>query len=215
MKKTIIFAVLACVVPALAGVPGQQWILPIDRIDNQGSFTLFAGAGYSGQDVYSRGGTDGVARIWWNFNPADANTNVELYTVEAWGNAAGAGGTDWQPIQAVLNGYAGDTFPIEPGIPWAGQFSTNHQWLGGGVGTRDDWNQHGPGPQAPRDTDFNAPGDGINLWMKKGSVLFAKWDFPFAINRGYSAIRITQVTPEPASLMLLLLGAPLLRRKSR
>jgi hypothetical protein len=140
--------------------------------------------------------------------PADA----QLFTVEAWGATAGA--QDWQPIQAQYNGYAGDTFPIEPNIPWAGQFGTNGQWLGGS-GSPGNWQAHGPGPQAPESTDFNAGGNGTSMWMTGGSVLYAKWDFPFAINRSWSMIRVTQVTPEPASAMLLLLGLPLLRRSKK
>jgi hypothetical protein len=53
------------------------------------------------------------------------------------------------------------------------------------------------------------------MWLKKGSWLYAKWDYGWDIDHTWSAIRLTQVTPEPASALLLLLGLPLLRRKAR
>ena len=53
------------------------------------------------------------------------------------------------------------------------------------------------------------------MWLMKGSWMYAKWDFGWDITRCWSAIRLTQITPEPASALLLLLGAPLLLRRKR
>ncbi len=208
--------VLAMAAMPAWGAPGDWWILPIDRLD--GGFTTHAGAGLDGTDAKEGNGADGVRRVWWNTNnvyqssggamPGDA----QLFTVEAWGATAGA--QDWQPIETQYNGYPGDAFPIEPNIPWAGQFGTNHQYLGSG-GTPGAWQQHGPGPQGPVDATFTAAGNGLYMWMTGGSVLYAKWDFPFAINRSWSMVRITQITPEPASALLLLLGLPLCRRSKK
>ncbi|MBI4578209.1 MAG: hypothetical protein HY718_00810, partial [Planctomycetes bacterium] len=77
------------------------------------------------------------------------------------------------------------------------------------------WKGTGPGPQAPASADFNAPGNGIYVWLDKDASLYAKWNFPWDIHRAWSAVRVTQITPEPASALLLLLGLPLLRRKAR
>lgn len=195
--------------PALGNV-GDWWILPIDRLDG-GGFTTLAGVGYDGTDAQQGSGIDGVRRVWWNTNNvyesslgATYPTDAQLFTVEAYLPTSGP--LNWQPIETQYNGYAGDTFPIEPNIPWAGQFGTNHQWLGSegpGAGT---WKPSGPGPQGPTDADFNAPGNGTFMWMTGGSVLYAKWDYPFAIDRAWSMVRITQATPEPSSLVLLGIG---------
>jgi hypothetical protein len=32
------------------------------------------------------------------------------------------------------------------------------------------------------------------MWLTRGSWTYAKWDFPFEIDRAWSAIRLTQVT---------------------
>ncbi len=212
MKKLFVFmAVLAVSAsPALAGI-GDWWVMPIDRIDNQGFFTTHAGAGLGGTDAYEGNGQDGVARIWWDTNNVSSSSGaampatLESFTVEAWGPTAGA--LDWQPIQVQINGYNGPVnFPIDPEIPWAGQFGTNHEWIGGGA-TAGQWSQHGPGPQTH---------DGLaEVYIKDGSVLYAKWDFGFPINRSWSAVRITQVTPEPTGALLLLAGAPLILRRKR
>ncbi len=33
------------------------------------------------------------------------------------------------------------------------------------------------------------------MWLTAGSWMYAKWDFGFTINRSWSALRLTQVTP--------------------
>jgi len=196
--------------PVIADV-GDWWILPIDRLD--GNFSTIAGAGYDGTDAKQGDNADGVRRVWWNTNNVYASspgatypTDAQLFTVEAYLPTSGP--LDWQPIEAQYNGYAGDAFPIEANIPWFGQFGTNHQYLGSegpGAGT---WKSSGPGPQGPTDASFNAPGNGIYMWMTQGSVMYAKWDFPWDIHRAWSMVRITQTTgiPEPGSLLLVGIG---------
>lgn len=197
---------------------GDWWILPIDRLD--GSFTTQAGAGLDGTNAYEGIGMDGLRRVWWSTNNsyqssagATLPSDAQLFRVEAWG--ATAGGQDWQPVEAQYHGYAGDAFPVDPSIPWAGQFGTNHQYIAAD-GTPGSWKILGPGPQA----DTTAPADGTMMWMTGGSVMYAKWDFPWSIDRSWSMLRITQITgtvPEPASGLLMLLGGVFMvqRRRSR
>jgi hypothetical protein len=104
----------------------------------------------------------------------------------------------WQPVESQFRGLQGEQYPNEPLIPWAGQFGTNHQWIGSTGRDTGDWhvmdNDGEGGPQAPFTADFNTPGDGMYMWLRAGSWLYAKWDFPFAIDRSWSALRLTQVT---------------------
>ena len=204
--------------PVLAN-PGDVWILGIDHINNEGSFTTYAGAGYVGVqssgnaayvgNAYGRSGTDGVARVYWELSGLSVNnarpvpTTAELYRVEFYGTTE-TGHNNWQPVESQFNGAGGEGFPFEPGIPWAGQFGTNHQYIAADGADDGLWHVLGPGPQA----DTNPPADGTMLWLKSGSWLYSKWDFPFAIDRSWSALRLTQVTgvPEPASGLLLLAG---------
>jgi hypothetical protein len=57
------------------------------------------------------------------------------------------------------------------------------------------------------------------MWLTSGSWLYAKWDFPFPVDRSWSALRLTQVTgiPEPGALLLSTLGIAAigLMRRSR
>lgn len=213
MKRVIIACGLVAMLAgsATAGI-GDWWVLPIDRLD--GSFTTYAGAGYDGTDAKEGSGMDGSRRVWWNTANVYASSGaafpaaVEDYTIEAY--LATEGELNWQPVQVQLNGYHGAiNFPMEPEIPWAGKYGTNHEWLGSegpGAGT---WKALGAGPHAHPDAE-----DGVSMYMKAGSVLYAKWDYTWPITRSWSMLRVTQITPEPASLLLLALGGLLLRRKA-
>lgn len=202
---------LACT--ALAA-PGDQWILGIDHLDNpsNGVFTTLTGAGYSGPQSsgnptysgnayrYSNGGTaDGVARVIWNFTGNSTNNNTpvptttELYSIEFYGTPVGAG--SYQPIESQFHGIVGENYPKDTAIPWNGNFGTNHQWMKTDLKNLGQWNVAGPGPQAPESPAANAGGNGNYMWLTAGSWLYAKWNFSFGVDRSWSAIRLTQVTP--------------------
>lgn len=222
MKKVLtVLAVLAFAMPALAA-PGESWILPIHHRD--GDFTVVTGAGYEGTDAYQGSGKDGVRRVYWELSGTGSMGNAppattELYTIEVYTPTSWPGRMDWQPIESQIRGVDGEQWPIDTLIPWAGAWSTNHQYLGSDAGAPGSWKQAGPGPQGPASDDFDAPGNGIYMWLgghTGPSWLYAKWNFGYDIERTWSAIRVTQITPEPASLLLLLAGGGmLLRRKSR
>jgi hypothetical protein len=198
---------------------GDTWILGIDHIDNSGFFQTFTGAGYSGpqssgnaQYVGNAYGpptscfpghcSDGSARIFWSLSGLSTNghslpSTTELYSVKFYGTSAPSN-NDWQPIEVDFNGSGpgnGES-QMDPNIPWAGQFGTNHQWIGADAKTPGSFISTGPGPQAPKSAAYNASGfDGTYMWMKSGSWLYAKWGFSGDTRRSWSAIQVTQVTP--------------------
>jgi len=210
-----------CLVATAMGAPGDTWILPIDHTEG-GGLNVMPGIGWNGTNALQGAGMDGVRRVYWSTtNIALASgapslpASTELYTMEYYEPNGGSHG--WQPIESRFNGGT-ETYPIEPGIPWAGEYGTNHQYIGAwdaaGIGA---WHAAGPGPHTPQDATFNCLGDsGIYMWLKQGSQLYVKWDYPWSIDNTVSAVRLTQITPEPASGLLLVLGgAVLLRRRGR
>lgn len=203
-------AIAALAVSSSLATPGDQWILGIHHLDNQGDkpFTTYTGGGYSGPQSsgapqysgnaygYSSSGAVGVNRVYWELSGNSVNSNTpvptttELYKIEYFAPTLG-GHNSYQPVESQFHGIVGEGYPNEPGIPWSGQFGTNHQWISVGNFNDGQWHTMGPGPQ----TDTNAPADGKMMWLTSGSWLYAKWDFSFAINRSWSALRLTQVTP--------------------
>ena len=168
-------------------------------------------------------GTNGSARVYWELSGNATNsgrpvpTSTEQYTLEFFGTTE-VGHNGFDPVESQFNGAAGETFPIDSDIPWAGEFGTNHQYVA--TDGTDDGQFHslGPGPHTPDTASFNATGNGIYMWLTAGSWLYAKYDFGFPIDRSWSALRLTQVTgvvPEPASGVLMLLGGVLMIRQRR
>jgi hypothetical protein len=213
-------AIAALSASSAFGAVGDVWILGIDHIDNPDFFSTFAAAGYSGPQssgnaayagnaygppitcINTNSCKDGVARIYWSLSGLSTNghalpTTPELYSVKFYGTSAPAN-NDWQPIEVDFNGSGpGDgEGQIDPNIPWAGQFGTNHQWIGADAKVAGQWMTTGPGPQAPKSAAYNASGfDGTYMWLNADSWLYAKWNFPGQTRRSWSAIQLTQVTP--------------------
>ena len=179
--------------------PGDQWVLPIDHTDGSG-FSVWSGEGYGGTDALEGAGQDPVRRIYWALKGTSVTTSVEfpttteLYTIEWYQSSAGA--SDWQPLESQFSGSAGETWPNDPRIPWAGTAGTNHQYIGadGNGGTPGEWTATGPGPHTPAAADFNASDAGVYMWLTQGSWIYAKWDFGWSIDHTWSALRLTQVT---------------------
>jgi hypothetical protein len=209
-------AIVALAALSAFAAKDDVWILGIDHIDNQGSFTSYAGAGYSGTQSsgnasytgksWGRTGNDGVARVYWALTGNSINNNTpvptttELYKIDFFGTPDG-GHNGFQPIESQFKGAAGETYPIESQIPWQGTFSTNHQYISSNGlenGTNNgNWNPITQSPHAPSGPAYTASGDGIYMWLTAGSWLYAKWDFGFTVDRTWSAIRLTQYTPLP------------------
>lgn len=214
--------ILACLATATMGAVGETWILPIHHRDG-GGWTEVPGAGYGGASAWQGSGIDGVRRVYWELsgigsmgNPVPSTT--ELYTIEAFTPTSWPGKMDWQPIESQIKGVDGEAYPMESLIPWAGMWGTNHQYVGSNAGAAGTWVSAGPGPHSPESADYNAGASGIYMWLGghgSPSWLYAKWDFGWPIERTWSALRVTQITPEPASALLLMLAAPMLLGRKR
>ncbi len=214
MKKALLLA-LALLFAVGSAATAASWILPL--ADRQGGgWTEYVGAGYGGASAWGANTMDGTRRAYWKTDNIGLPAGTNLYYIEVFGNTAG--GTGWQPIESQFNGSAGEVYPVDPGIPWVGAYGTNHQYIGSDGANTGAWLTTGAGPHTPESADYNAGPNGTMMWLKPGSWLYAKWDYGWAIDRAWSAIKITEVNPvpEPSSLLALLAGLPalaFLRRK--
>jgi hypothetical protein len=203
--------------PVLTGAVAraETWILPVG--ERQGAdWTVLLGAGYGGTDAYQGSGMDNTRKIFWKLDPAllgDGGglmpTGTNLYMISWYQPTIGV--PDWQPIESQFGGAAGEVYPVDPNIPWAGMWGTNHQYVGPNLGTAGTWVATGPGPHTPENADYNAGGNGIYMWLNVGATvdesswLYAKWDYGWPITHAWSALAISQI-PEPSILALGALG---------
>lgn len=196
----------------------EQWVLLIDHLEGETGWSPLPEAGYEGSSAWQASGADATRRVVWVVaglgsagNPVPVES--QLFKVEFFVPTAGAGNR--QDIESQINGNVPED-GAEADIKWwnvgAGD---NHQVLQTAfdeAGTRGEWKAAGPGPRAPADETFYADPTGGNMWLKSGSWLVASWESVEA-ERAWSALRITQLTPEPASLMILAIGAALAARR--
>lgn len=181
------------------GDPGDKWILPIHHTDG-GGWVEWAGAGYAGSTAKEGVGMDFVRRIYWALEGMSLTTSnqfpttAELYSIQWYRPTTGA--TDWQPIESMFGGSAGETWPKDSRIPWAGSGNQNHQWIAaqGSDGAPGTWIITGPGPHTPSGASYNASDSGSYMWLTRDSWLYAKWDFGWSIDHTWSALRLTQVS---------------------
>ena len=208
MKTTLILSAILVTASAIAATaaPGDVTYLPLLQSNLQGGgWTTYVGAGYLGADAYGANTQDGVRRAIWKL-PSTLPATTEQYTMEYFVPTAGANG--WQPVESIINGSAGETFPVDASIPWVGAYGTNHQYSGRDGGAGGTW-QKLAGNHLPTGPTFLAGNGGPYIWLHGGtnaSYLYAKWDFGWAIDSAWSTIRITQVTgvvPEPGSMLAL------------
>lgn len=202
MRKVLLLATVLLVALASTAV-AAEWIVATPELQG-GGWNSIAGAGYNGADAYEGSGIDGVRRAVWKFDFADMPTTATLMEIWVYGPTGGSHG--WQPVEVTFNGSAGDVWPMDPNIPWEGQWGSNHQYLGNDWNVPGEWIRCGAGPQGPED---------YQVYVKQGSWLWVKWDFGWPITNTVSAVKLVAV-PEPSSFLALLAGVPALaifRRK--
>ena len=211
-KYLVACGAMGVIVSTAVAVPGQSWILPIHHRSG-GGWVEYPGAGYGGSSAWQGSGKDGTRRVYWELSGAGVPSTTELYSIQYYVPVQGSGG--WQPIESQFNGVNGETWPIDDDIPWVGAWGENHQYIKSEFVSADQgkWKAAGPGPHAPEDDTYGAGPNGTSMWLMNGSWLYAKWDFTFSVTHSWSALKLTQVTPEPTSLALLAAGALVLLRR--
>lgn len=222
MNRTGTMAI--CVALGMAGAASAQrtWIIENYQLQD-GPFSEVQGGNFGGGNYHwSSSSGHGIQRAFWKFDFPDVPAEPRLYLVEQWvPDVMPDGVTSWTGFQPIEVTFRTDCNDCEEGqgntcfqgncaywdyIPWKGQFGTNHQWIkvdeqGFNQPPLGRWEPTGPGPQAPDGDDCDAWGDGpqsIFLWMQRGSTLYKKWTFPWAITAPVTALRITEVSePDP------------------
>ena len=201
----MLVAMAAALVMAASGsmaAPGDSWYLSVDSTQD-GTFTAYPGQDGIGGTAYEGNFNGGIARVYWNTANTTMDEETQLYIVSYY--IPTVGNHAWQPIESMFHGTWED-YPYELDIPWAGSSGTNHQYAGA-------YNKTPAGAWYTISAS-HVPFAG-QMYLKRGSRLYVKWDYTFAIDNTVGAIKLTQV-PEPGSLVALLAGVPALlmfRRK--
>jgi hypothetical protein len=203
-------AIVLVAAPLCVATPGDTWVLGIHHIqDAPAGLITNNGAGYSGPrssgdpnysgKAVGYNGTHGQFRVYWELSGNSVNdgdplpNSVQLYSLQFYG-ATDVGHDQWQPVESQLNGAGGEVFPIDSGIPWNGASNTNHQYIAANGSSDGQWHNLGTGPHTPESASPSAGSNGLYMWLKPGSWLYAKWDFTGATDRTWSALRLTQIS---------------------
>lgn len=207
MSSRFALAITIALASATSVFAQRQWIVyPTSYQEN--NWITVTGGDYDGRDYKFYYMFDGSTRAFWDLTPENCipvapNTDIfpvkpGMYAVEEWAPSVmpdGISSWDWSPIEVTFDGPgAGEEATQNLFIPWNGQYGTNHQWIGLELGTlQGAWKAAGPGPQAPATTACTAPGNGSQMWMKRGSTLYRKWNFGWDIVAPITALRLTEV----------------------
>lgn len=214
MNRSIVASV-ACLLVAASTQAFGQFSQTVDDVD--AVFSSWNGALQVAADPTAYGGSYRYILDWGNSGNASALVRYQLSGVPAGNNlyhvsfsspTNAAFGTPGSIAQwHIFNAAADGTTNFAQAIPWAGQFGTNKQWLGPNQGYNPGaFTLLGPGPQS----DVSS-GDGDVIWLNgSGSgapyiyIEFQPWyNAPIA----FDAINVTQIVPEPSSIVLSVLGA--------
>lgn len=212
----------AFVLAAAASVSAQrQWIVYPTYYEGDQWVTV-TGGDLDGRDYRYYYQAHGIMRGFWDLTSENCipvgHTDLfpvkpAMYQVEQWAPSvrpAEVPSWDWAPIEVTFDGPgSGEEAQQNLFIPWNGQYSTNHQWIGSQLSTLQGvWKAAGPGPQAPANATCAVGGHGSQMWMKRGSTLYMKWNFPWDITAPITAVRLTEVHYDNASCTTASLGGP-------
>lgn len=221
-RYVAIASLLALVVPVAAQ---RQWIVYPSYYE--GNMKQVASGDYDGGSYWYYDNIDAVARGYWDITadnavPVAPNTDLfpvkpAMYAVEQWAPTVLPGGVtqwDWAAIEVTFDGPgSNEEGDLNLLIPWSGQYGTNHQWIGSELLSLSGvWKAAGPGPQAPADGSCSASGavaGSLQMWMKRGSTLYTKWNFAWPFTAPITAVRLTEVyAPGDATCGTATYGGP-------
>ena len=143
--------------------------------------------------------------------PLGLQAGAHQYNVYQWIPTAHS--VQYHAIDIAADGTMNNNPDHSPltGIPWAGQFGTDHQWLTSHQDSNPNaggWFKLGPGPQSDSSND-----GGSGVWINPSTGLGAPYlQIHYAgfenTPESFDAIRVVQidVVPEPSTLALGLLG---------
>lgn len=185
---------------------GRSWIIPKITEKNGEGWVYVPSGNYEDGDYWYASGQH-WRRAYWKFDFPDVPSRPALYWVEQWVPDYPEGVTmwSWLPIEVNFTDKDAEPWPYNYSIPWIGDDLTppysgqNHQWIGMPLDSIyiNNFQQAGPGPHTPTNATCDASTGGEVVWMRKGSWLYTKWDFPFAATHAATALRITEVNPPP------------------
>lgn len=225
MRSRFAIALLTLLTGAVSASAQRQWIVHPSSYQGD-TWQTVSGGDFDGRNYRYSDRFSGVTRGFWdltaeNCTPVAPNTDLlpvkpGLYAVEQWAPTVKPNGVtswDWAPIEVTFDGPgSGEEATRNLFIPWNGQYSTNHQWIGSQLGSAaGTWVAAGPGPQAPANATCAASGSApssLQMWMKRGSTLYMKWNFPFEFTSPLTAVRLTEVHWDSATCGTPALGGP-------
>lgn len=140
--------------------------------------------------------------------PAGMPAGAHPYNIYQWNPSANS--TQWHVVDVAADGTMGNNpdHSFATGIPWAGQFGTDHQYLQNPQNNDGGWVKLGPGPQSDSTLD-----GGSGVWMNPSATISGA-GYPYLqihylgfenAPESFDAIRVVLI-PEPTVFALALLG---------
>ena len=141
--------------------------------------------------------------------PAGLPAGAHQYNIYEWVPTVNS--VQWHVVDVAADGTMVDNPNHDPntGIPWLGQFGTDHQYLQDPQNNQGGWLKLGPGPQSDNTVDA---GSGVWINPSTGNSQYPYLQIHYLGFEGapetFDAIRVVQIdyVPEPSVLALGLLG---------
>jgi hypothetical protein len=222
LRKSRLLAALWAASALLASVTGA--VAQYDHIITPDQFQFQAWGGNLNFSTVGAYAGDNSTGYGWTANygaspsatviiplPAGLPAGAHMYNIYEWIPSANSAG-QYHVIDIAADGTLNNNPNHDPatGIPWVGQFGTDHQYLTSNQDLHPNagsWVELGPGPQSDPTL-----GGGLNVWINPSTGLGAPYlQIRYSgfenIAESFDAIRVVEVlVPEPSALALSLVG---------